>query len=80
MIWNDIAAPRFFTLLLGALSLRRPALARLEARRGRWQAELRDDDAIDFEDTRPCRWLLTEPPPLDALDARESPHNTDARR
>jgi hypothetical protein len=70
MTWNDIATPRFITLLFGALSMSRSSTARLDARRGRW-AELADDDATDFEDTRPCRWLLTEPPPLDSAESRE---------
>jgi hypothetical protein len=73
MTWNDIATPRFLNLLFGALSMTRPAAQRMEARRGRW-AELDDLEVSDFEDTRPCRWLLTEPPPLDSVESQEHVH------
>jgi hypothetical protein len=70
MTWNDIANPRFLSILIGALAPARPA-STFEARRRRWLADIEDGAATDFEDTAPCRWLLTEPPPLDEREARQ---------
>lgn len=70
MTWNDITNPRFLTILFGALTPARPA-STFEARRKRWLADLEDGAAGDFEDTAPCRWLITQPPPLDACESRE---------
>jgi hypothetical protein len=70
MTWSDIANPRFLTILFGAMAPRRPS-ASMEARRRLWLDELAHGGAADFEDTQPCRWLLTEPPALNAEEARE---------
>lgn len=70
MTWNDIASPRLFSALFGAFAPVRPA-ASYEARRRRLIEEFEDGAVSDFEETRPCRWLLTEPPTLDAHEAQE---------
>ena len=70
MTWSDIANPKFFNVLFGAFTPSRPASSFEARRRGLLEA-LEAGEVSDFEDTRPCRWLLTEPPALDAQDASE---------